>query len=204
MILSRNTNWYRTSQAILMILLAGVLSCKSPPGTQVRIITDLGEMVLEVYPDLAPVTAQNFLDHVEKGTYSNSHFYRVVRMDNQPGTQVKIEVIQGGVFEDDILDTIPPIIHESTDATGILHTDGVISMARNEPGSASTEFFICIGDQPSLDFGGERNPDGQGFAAFGKVVRGMETARAIQARPDEGQYLVEKVRIQAMSVIPAR
>jgi len=125
-------------------------------------------------------------------------------MENQPRNQVKIEVIQGGVFEDDILDTIPPIIHESTEVTGILHTDGVISMARNAPGSASTEFFICIGDQPSLDFGGKRNPDGEGFAAFGKVVRGMEIARAIQARPDEGQYLLEKVRIQAMSVLPAR
>jgi peptidyl-prolyl cis-trans isomerase A (cyclophilin A) len=203
-ILSRNTNWLKAPQTILMILLAGVLSCERPPGTQVRIITDLGEMVVEVYPDLAPVTAQNFLEHVKKGTYSNSQFYRVVRMDNQPGNQLKIEVIQGGLFEDDILETIPPILHESTAATGILHTDGVISMARNEPGSASTEFFICIGDQPSLDFGGMRNPDGQGFAAFGKVIRGMEIARAIQALPEEGQYLVEKVRIQAMSVIPAR
>jgi peptidyl-prolyl cis-trans isomerase A (cyclophilin A) len=202
--LYRSTNWFKPAPYILVILLAGMLSSKSAPGTLVRISTDMGDMVAEVYPDLAPVTAQNFLNHVEKGTYTNSLFYRVVRMDNQPDNEVKIEVIQGGLFEDDILDTISPIIHESTELTGIQHTEGVISMARMEPGTASTEFFICIGDQPSLDFGGERNPDGQGFAAFGKVVMGMEVARAIQKLPDEGQYLVEKISILSMSVIPSR
>ena len=80
--------------------------------------------------------------------------------------------------------------------TGIRHTDGVISMARNGPGSASTEFFICLGDQPSLDQGGLRNPDGYGFAAFGKVFRGMEVVRAIQQRPDSGQFLIQPVVIR--------
>ncbi len=138
---------------------------------------------------------------MEHGDYTNSIFYRVVRLDNQPNSKVKIEVIQGGLFHDEVLDTISPIIHESTQETGILHTDGVISMARMEPGTASTEFFICIGDQPSLDFGGDRNPDGQGFAAFGKVVRGMDVARAIQALPDEGQYLKEQLLIREISLL---
>ena len=75
-------------------------------------------------------------------------------------------------------------------------------MARNEPGTASTEFFICVGDQPSLDFGGDRNPDGQGFAAFGKVSRGMEVVRAIQALPDSGQYLSDPVLIKKMEIVP--
>jgi peptidyl-prolyl cis-trans isomerase A (cyclophilin A) len=163
--------------------------------------TELGEMTVEIYTDRAPVTAENFLSHVKQGHYTNSIFYRVVRMDNQPGNPVKIEVIQGGLFNDEVLDTITPIRHESTEETGILHTDGIISMARNEPGSASTEFFICIGDQPSLDSGGKRNPDGQGFAAFGKVIKGMDVARAIQALPDEGQFLKEKVRILEISLI---
>ena len=202
--LYRNTSWCKPSLYILVILLAGVLSCKRSPGTLVRISTDMGDIVVEVYPDLAPVTAQNFLNHVKKGTYTNSLFYRVVRMDNQPHNEVRIEVIQGGLFEDDLREAIPPIIHETTEATGILHTDGVISMARMEPGTASTEFFICIGDQPSLDFGGDRNPDGQGFAAFGKVQKGMEVVRTIQTLPDDGQYLVEKISILSMSVIPAR
>ena len=182
---------------------AGPVSCDRP-GSMVLIHTELGDMTVEIYTEQAPVTANNFLAHVERGDYSNSIFYRVVRMDNQPENQVKIEVIQGGLFHDEVLDTIAPIRHESTRETGILHTDGVISMARMEPGSASTEFFICIGDQPSLDYGGQRNPDGQGFAAFGKVVKGMEVARAIQALPDEGQYLKEHLVIQGISLITMR
>jgi peptidyl-prolyl cis-trans isomerase A (cyclophilin A) len=169
----------------------------------VCINTDLGDIIVEIYPGRAPVTAGNFLAHVDKGDYTNSVFYRVVRQDNQPHNRVKIEVIQGGLFDDEVLDTIPPILHETTLQTGLLHTDGVISMARNEPGSASTEFFICIDDQPSLDFGGDRNPDGQGFAAFGKVVKGMEVVRAIQALPNEDQYLKKKVIIHSISKIPS-
>jgi peptidyl-prolyl cis-trans isomerase A (cyclophilin A) len=201
--LYKSTSWHREGLLIMAFLLAGALSSRCSPGVQVRISTDLGEIVVEVYPDRAPVTARNFLDLVEKGTYANSFFYRVVRMDNQPVNPVKIEVIQGGLFDEEKLDAIAPIPHESTQVTGILHTDGVISMARMEPGSASTEFFICVGDQPSLDFGGARNADGQGFAAFGKVIRGMELVRSIQALPDQGQYLEEKIRILDMSVIPA-
>jgi len=183
-------------------MLIGPVSCdRSDP--MVLISTDLGAITLELYPELAPVTASNFLSHVENGDYTNSIFYRVVRMDNQAHSKVKIEVIQGGLFQDDVLDTVPGIIHETTKETGILHTDGVISMARNKPGSASTEFFICIGDQPSLDFEGKRNPDGQGFASFGKVIKGMDVVRAIQALPDEGQYLKEQVVIRKISIISA-
>lgn len=199
--LFRNINWYKALPILLVTLLAGALSFKRSPGTLVSILTDLGEIVVEVYPDRAPVTAANILDHVEKGSYTNSCFYRVVRMDNQPKNDVKIEVIQGGLYDERMLDTIPTIIHETTEKTGILHTDGVISMARMDPGSASTEFFICIGDQSSLDYGGKRNPDGQGFAAFGRVVEGMEVVRSIQALPDDGQYLVEKVNILGMQII---
>lgn len=202
--LFRNTNWYKAAFVIMALLISGVLYSQHSPVTQVSIQTSMGEIVVELYPDKAPVTARNFLKHVEKGSYTNSLFYRVVRMDNQPHSEVKIEVIQGGLFEDDILDTIAPIIHENTKLTGILHTDGVISMARMEPGTASTEFFICIGDQSSLDFGGTRNPDGQGFAAFGRVIRGMEVARAIQGEPDDGQYLLDKVSILHMKVIPSQ
>jgi peptidyl-prolyl cis-trans isomerase A (cyclophilin A) len=170
----------------------------------VLIHTDMGKLRVELYPEKAPVTVSNFLAHVENGDYTNSVFYRVVRMDNQSQNKVKIEVIQGGLFHDDVVDTISPIIHETTQETGILHTDGVISMARNQPGSASTEFFICIGDQPSLDYGGDRNPDKQGFAAFGKLINGMDVARAIQALPDEGQFLKEQVLIREISVITSR
>ena len=201
--LFKSINWCNLVLITLIMMMAAPVSCDRT-ATMVLISTDLGDITLELYPDKAPVTVNNFLTHVEKGDYTNSLFYRVVRMDNQPQSQVKIEVIQGGLFFDEVVDTITPIIHETTLQTGILHTDGVISMARNEPGSASTEFFICIGDQPSLDFGGDRNPDGHGFAAFGKVKRGMDVARTIQQLPDEDQYLKEKVLIRSISVISPR
>jgi peptidyl-prolyl cis-trans isomerase A (cyclophilin A) len=200
MILYRNISWYRTFLALMLAFLAGPFSCDGPARLLV-IRTELGDMTVEVYTDRAPVTAGNFLTHVKQGHYANSVIYRVVRMDNQPHNQVKIEVIQGGLFHDEVVDTITPIVHETTRETGILHSDGVISMARNEPGSASTEFFICIGDQPSLDYGGQRNPDGQGFAAFGKVVKGMDVVRAIQALPDEEQMLKDQVKILDISLL---
>jgi peptidyl-prolyl cis-trans isomerase A (cyclophilin A) len=159
--------------------------------------TGLGDITLQIETKKAPVTASNFLSLVERGVYNGAVFYRVVRPDNQPDSPVKIEVIQGGLFDDHLIRTYSPIEHETTDRTGILHTDGVISMARNEPGSASTEIFICIGDQPSLDYGGDRNPDGKGFAAFGKVTEGMDVVRSIQGLPDSSQYLVRLVVIES-------
>ena len=201
MILCRNINWCNPLIILLAIMLAGPVSCDRS-GPMVLIRTEMGDMTVELFTKQAPVTAGNFLAHVENGDYTNSVFYRVVRMDNQPRSKVKIEVIQGGLFQKEVLDTISPIRHESTEETGILHRDGVISMARMEPGSASTEFFICIGDQPSLDYGGERNPDLQGFAAFGKLVSGMDVARAIQALPDEDQYLRDQVLIREIILIP--
>ena len=89
----------------------------------------------------------------------------------------------------------PPIIHETTKETGVLHTDGTISYARNEPGTATLEFFICIGDQPELDYGGRRNPDRQGFAAFGRVIKGMDVVQKIHEQPAEGQMLNPKIEI---------
>ena len=104
-------------------------------------------------------------------------------------------MIQGGLFDDKLSEKLSPIEHETTEVTGILHKDGVISMARSTPGTASSEFFICIGSQPELDYNGKRNPDGQGFAAFGKVIEGMEVVRKIQNLPDKDQYLVSPVEI---------
>jgi peptidyl-prolyl cis-trans isomerase A (cyclophilin A) len=122
-------------------------------------------------------------------------------MDNQPQNLVKIEVIQGGLGFSDEDRPFPPLAHETTAKTGILHKDGVISMARSEPGSATSEIFICIGDQPELDFGGKRNQDGQGFAAFGRVIEGMDVVRKIQQQPDEKQMLKQPVTIQTIERI---
>lgn len=181
--------------------MVGTISCNPTRQCRVLIRTEMGEIEVEIYPDQAPLTASNFLSLVERGVYTNAIFYRVVRMDNQPQSKEKIEVIQGGLFDDSLVNQYPSIEHETTESTGIKHANGVISMARNKPGTASTEFFICIGDQPSLDFEGNRNPDGQGFATFGKVINGMEVVRAIQALPDDRQYLQKQVLIKEMKVL---
>ncbi len=162
---------------------------------QVLIKTELGDISIEVYTDKAPVTAANFLRYVDENRVEGATFYRVVTLDNQPNSDVKIEVIQGDLSSRKAAKRLKSIQHETTDKTGILHKDGAISMARDKPGTASSEFFICVGDQPELDFGGKRNPDGQGFAAFGKVIKGMDVVRKIQKQPVDGQRLVTRIKI---------
>jgi len=138
---------------------------------------------------------------VREGRYEGAAFYRTVTMANQPDNDVKIEVIQGGLKEDEAGLGLPHIDHETTAQTGLCHLDGTISMARAEPGTASSEFFVCIGDQPELDFGGRRNPDGQGFAVFGRVLEGMDVVRAIQQQSAEGQALTPEIKITAVRLI---
>jgi peptidyl-prolyl cis-trans isomerase A (cyclophilin A) len=164
--------------------------------------TQLGDISLELYLDKAPVSSANFLRYVRENRYKDAIFYRVVRADNQPKNPVKIAVIQGGLPEDRYeKNSLPAIAHETTAKTGVTHKDGVISLARLGPGTATSEFFICVGDQPELDFGGKRNPDGQGFAAFGKVVKGMDVVRKIHQQPAKGQYLSPPVKITGMEII---
>lgn len=148
----------------------------------VVIQTEIGSIEVELYPDKAPVTVANLLAYVDSGMYEGGRFHRTVTMDNQPNDDVKIEVIQAGRAQGSG-SAFPPIKLERTNLTGVLHKDGVISMARGGPDSATSDFFICVGDQPSLDFGGARNPDGQGFAAFGKVISGMDVVRKIHVQP---------------------
>jgi peptidyl-prolyl cis-trans isomerase A (cyclophilin A) len=157
--------------------------------------TDKGDITLEIDRQRAPVTAANFLRYVDGGFYDGGRFHRTVTPANQPENRVKIEVIQAGVNPDRAKDEFPPIKLERTRDTGLRHVDGAISMARDGPDTATGDFFICLGDQPELDFGGRRNPDGQGFAAFGRVVKGMDVVRAIQQAPAEGQTLKPPVRI---------
>ena len=118
--------------------------------------------------------------------------------DNQPQNDVKIEVVQASVEEARKSAGRSPIPLERTSSTGLSHRDGTISMARDGPDSATSSFFLCIGDQLELDFGGKRNPDGQGFAAFGRVVRGMDVVRTIQASPREEQRLEPPIRIRSV------
>jgi peptidyl-prolyl cis-trans isomerase A (cyclophilin A) len=170
-------------------------ACHPIKKPRVTIQTEMGDIVVELYPNQAPYTVYNFLKYVEDNRYKGATFYRTVRMDNQPDNDVKIEVIQGGLYDDNHPQALSPIHHETTKKTGIKHLDGTISMARNEPGTASSEFFICVGDQPELDYGGKRNPDGQGFAAFGRVIKGMDVVRKIHQAPADGQWLNPRIKI---------
>lgn len=176
------------------------LSLKSQ-NIKIEIKTDLGSIIAELYPDKAPVSCLNFVKYIENIKFKGASFYRVVRADNQPVNKVKIEVIQGGLGFDVIDSPYLPIKHETTRETRILHKDGILSMARAAPGTASSEFFICIGDQPELDFGGQRNSDGQGFATFGKVIKGMSIVREIQNMKDKEQMLLEKVAIKSIIIL---
>lgn len=158
--------------------------------------TELGYIELELYAGKAPVTVANFLMYVDSSYYDNSTFFRVCTKENESGRQYPIEVIQAADLPVDKL--FDPIPLETTKQTGIMHLNGTISMARDKPISAQSSFFICIGDQPELDFGGKRNPDGYGFAAFGKVVKGMDVVLKIQDKENNDQMLLEPVLIETI------
>ena len=167
------------------------------PAVRTRVETALGAFVIAVDPQVAPVTVANFLAYVDARHLDGGAVYRIVTLANQtPETKHKIEVVQWGMnTPDDKPAPFAPIVHETTRQTGLRHRDGTVSMARNGPGTATAEFFICVGDQPELDFGGGRNPDGQGFAAFGQVVEGMDVVRALHARGQARQFLPEPIRV---------
>ncbi len=181
--------------ALLPWLLAGPIGCQRAPALpHVVIRTELGEIEVEIDTIRAPITAGNFLRYVDAGFYAAARFHRTVTLRNQGDRPIRIEVIQAGL-DSALFHDWRPIPLERTSLTGLQHRDGAISMARDGPDTATSDFFLCIGDQPELDFGGRRNPDGQGFAAFGVVVRGMEVVRRIQAAPAQGQSLTPPVRI---------
>ncbi|TSA36922.1 MAG: peptidylprolyl isomerase [Porphyromonadaceae bacterium] len=183
--------------ALVLIPFIGISCQKKNPVIEIQ--TPKGNIIIELYIAKAPVTAGNFLKMVKDHVLDGRSFYRTVRSVNDTNP-VKISVLQGGTQGKDSLPDIKPIEHETTKMTGIKHLDGVISMARTTPGSARTEFFICIGDQPELDFGGRRNPDGQGFAAFGKVIEGMTLVQEIWQGPAAGQKIDPPMRIHKVVV----
>jgi peptidyl-prolyl cis-trans isomerase A (cyclophilin A) len=162
--------------------------------------TALGRIDIAVDPR-APQTSGNFLRYVSGGYYDGGRFHRTVRADNQPSNRVKIDVVQAGPNPDSRRPEFEPIALERTSVTGLRHVDGAVSMARDAPDTATADFFICIGDQPELDFGGRRNPDGQGFAVFGRVVAGMDVVRKIHAAPADGQALTPPVAISKAAAV---
>jgi peptidyl-prolyl cis-trans isomerase A (cyclophilin A) len=181
------------SLAVAAVIATPALAQKG--GIPIVIETSLGTIEASLDSAHAPRTVVNILRYIDRHAYDGGRFHRAVRMDNQPASPVKIEVIQGGVAPDQKAKDDAPIALERTSVTGLHHLDGTLSMARGGPDSATSDFFVCIGAQPELDFGGKRNPDGQGFAAFGKVTKGMDVVRKIQAQHVEAQALTPPVTI---------
>jgi peptidyl-prolyl cis-trans isomerase A (cyclophilin A) len=191
---------------LVALALAAVLLQAPPAGPLPRVVieTEAGAITLEVDTVRAPVTAGNFLKYVDAGLYDGGRFHRTVTVtpDNQPQNAVKIAVIQAGASAARRGEFFPAIPLEATSTTKLTHADGVVSMARADPDSARDQFFICVGDQPELDAGGKRNPDGRGFAAFARVVDGMAVVRRIHAAPADGQALNPPVRIVRARRVP--
>ena len=170
----------------IFLLLCLFTACAPPAYKEPHVVieTEAGDIEFELYPAKAPKTVAAFLSYVDAGYYKHSSFYRVLTDDNQPSNAPKANLIQGGIWKTNYKKAVslPGIPHEPTNITTILHKDAVLSLARQEPGTATTEFFICVGDQPGFDYGGENNADGQGYAAFGKCVKGMDIVHRIYNR----------------------
>ena len=196
-----------TTLLVLLAVLTGTAAQEPAKPVHVVIETGAGEIEAEIDTVRAPITAANFLKYVDAGLFDGGRFFRTVRPDNQVDKPVKIAVIQAAGSRERRADFLPainparqseeraPIPLERTNATGISHKDGTLSMARSTPDTARDSFSICVGDQPALDFGGARQPDGQGFAAFGRVVRGMDVVRTIQMGPANGETLTPPIAI---------
>lgn len=174
--------------------------------------TELGTITMEIDTVRAPATAANFLKYVDSGFYDGGEFHRAVRPDNELREDAPIQVVQFRINDARKGEEFAPIPVERTSVTGLKHRDGTVSMARDvtptRPGAvtATSDVFISIGDQPSLDDTGNRSPDGEGFAAFGRVIAGMDVVKKIQMSPTPkdtpatsragvGQTLVPTIKI---------
>jgi peptidyl-prolyl cis-trans isomerase A (cyclophilin A) len=184
-----------TTLLVLLAVLAGTGAQEPARPVHVVIETEAGEIEAEIDTVRAPITAANFLKYVDAGLFDGGRFFRTVRPDNQVDKPVKIAVIQAAGSRERRADFLAAIPLERTNVTGLSHKDGTLSMARSTPDTARDSFSICVGDQPPLDFGGARQPDGQGFAAFGRVVRGMDVVRTIQMGPANGETLTPPIGI---------
>ncbi len=182
-----------------LILIAGILllaSCTNNKYPQILITTSLGNIEAELYPDKAPKTVAAFLSYIDSGFYKNSSFYRVLFVESM-ASDFNTGIIQGGIWQSNNKKAteLPGIIHESPRQTGLSHTTGTLSLARTTAGTANTEFFICIGDQTGYDSSKNFNPDGLGFAAFGRIVTGMDIVREIHNQRANGQSFIKPVTI---------
>jgi peptidyl-prolyl cis-trans isomerase A (cyclophilin A) len=180
-----------------IIIFCFCISCSNPKykNPHVEIQTKFGDIEVELYPDKAPKSVAAFLSYVDSGYYKNASFYRALNDDNQPMGNTETALLQGGIWKTKPSIKLAGIPHETTQQTKLTHKNGTISLARQAPGTANTEFFICIGNQKGFDYGGSNNPDGQGYAAFGQVVKGMDLINQFYTQPTDDDMLKQQVEI---------
>ena len=183
---------------LLFLCVAGPLNAQ-PPLPRVLIETDIGNILIEVDRQRAPITSANFLDYVDRRLYDGASFYRAMPGGPDRG------LVQAGVEHSRRL---PPIAHEPTNRTGLSHVEGAVSIARDAPGTATADITIMIGNMSYLDAGGV-DPDG--YAVFGRVLEGMDTVRRIHSAPTSategegsmrGQMLSPRIRIISARRLP--
>jgi len=167
----------------------------SARGAKVLVATALGDMTILIESDRAPATSSYFLKGVRGGLYDGTSFYRIATTANQDATAIPpIEIAQGGLRQP-IAAVSPSIVHETTNETGLRHHRGTISLARFEPGAVYDGFFLCRRNEPALDFGGDRQPDGLGFAAFGQLIEGDDVLDRIFERAEATEMLNHEIPI---------
>jgi peptidyl-prolyl cis-trans isomerase A (cyclophilin A) len=186
---------YKISKIIAFLIVVTFLnSCKSKSEfPTVKIISNYGDITIELYDKKAPITVASFLKNIENGLYNNTSFYRVLKNEDLNESS-NYGLIQAGIWPKK--DSVNLLVHEPTNITGLSHESGTISMASNGAGTASTEFFICIGSQKMYDANGGGTADNKGLAAFGKVISGMDVVRKIQAQKTVGENFLEKIKIE--------
>lgn len=194
-------------RVLALALFCAISTSQTPPRADlrpgevvVRIETSHGTIDLAIDTAHAPITSSNFLKYVDGGFYDGGRFHRATREDNyvpKPPNRPLLEIIQGDINPARGKERFPAIPLERTSKTGLRHVVGTVSMPRGDNAdSAVSGFFICLNDQPSLDHGGKRFDDGQGAAAFGRLVAGLEVARAIQRLPVKQQALDPLIEIK--------
>ena len=170
----------------------------------VELATPLGLLVIELRPDVAPISSATFLQWLRGGHLDGASFFRILNRINQAQFPVRPETVQWGwrppgtgprPADPQQAQPLPPIVLEPTSATGLRHRRGSMSMARRGGVVMGSEYFICLGDEPELDAGGSRNPDRLGFSVFAQVIGGDATLDAIHARGEATEYIADPVPI---------
>lgn len=161
--------------------------------------TEMGDIEVELYPKQAPKTVHAFLNYLDSGYYNNSSFYRVL-LNEGLTNESNSGIIQAGIWltNNSKYPNLKGIDHESTKLSGLSHISGTLSLARTAVGTGNTEFFICIGNQTQFDYGNINNGDTAGFAAFGKVYKGMDIVRQIQTQKATGENFNKKITITSI------